>query len=187
MASPEKSPSRLAQFYEFGPFRLEPDEHLLRCGDQSVPIAPKCFDLLVFLVHNNSRLLTKDQIMSTVWSGSFVEEANLTVAISALRKALGEKESGLQYIETVPKKGYRFTAKVKVVEESAAKSVIEFPAPHTEFAVAVNGGAAPVREQLQEQRQAALHQVDAGRLQGLQETAGEPQGHAVAAPEPTGA
>jgi DNA-binding winged helix-turn-helix (wHTH) protein/TolB-like protein len=114
---------KLRHFYEFGPFHLEPDERLLKNGDQSLALAPKYFDLLVFLVQNSGRLLTKDQIMQTVWSGSIVEEANLTVAISAIRKALSEKESGIQYIETVPKKGYRFTAEVKEVEEAPPTSL----------------------------------------------------------------
>jgi DNA-binding winged helix-turn-helix (wHTH) protein/TolB-like protein len=108
---------KLRHFYEFGPFRLEPDEQLLVSNSQPVPIAPKYFELLVFLVQNCGRLVTKDQIMQTVWSGSFVEEANLTVAVSAIRKALGDKEANIRYIETVPKKGYRFTAEVREVEE----------------------------------------------------------------------
>ena len=119
---------RLRHFYEFGRFRLEPDEHLLRNGDQPLALAPKYFDLLVFLVQNSGRLLTKDEIMQTVWSGNFVEEANLTVAISAIRKTLAEKESGVQYIETVPKKGYRFTAGVKEVEEAPEASLAKLDA-----------------------------------------------------------
>jgi DNA-binding winged helix-turn-helix (wHTH) protein/TolB-like protein len=114
---------KLRHFYEFGPFRLEPDERLLTSGDQALALIPKYFDLLVFLVQNSGRLLTKDQIMQTIWSGSFVEEANLTVAISAIRKTLAEKESGIQYIETVPKKGYRFTAEVREVEEPRAPTL----------------------------------------------------------------
>jgi DNA-binding winged helix-turn-helix (wHTH) protein len=89
---------KLRHFYEFGPFRLEPEEHLLLSHSQPVPVAPKYFELLVFLVQNHGRLVTKEQIMQTVWSGSFVEEANLTVAISAIRKALGEKEGNVRYI-----------------------------------------------------------------------------------------
>lgn len=100
-------------FYEFGPFRLEPDEHLLLRYDTPLPLAPKAFELLSFLVQNPGRLLTKDQIMRAVWRDSFVEEANLTVWISVLRKALGEGDGLLQYIETVPKKGYRFIAEVR--------------------------------------------------------------------------
>jgi len=100
-------------FYEFGPFRLEPGEHLLLRSDHPVSLAPKPFDLLVFLVQNQGRLVSKDQIMQAVWRDSFVEEANLTVWISVLRRTLGDREGGLQYIETVPKRGYRFTAQVR--------------------------------------------------------------------------
>ena len=79
-------------------------------------LAPKAFELLLFLVQNPGRLLSKDQIMHAVWPNSFVEEANLTVSISLLRKVMGEKEGNLRYIETVPKKGYRFIASVREVQ-----------------------------------------------------------------------
>jgi DNA-binding winged helix-turn-helix (wHTH) protein/TolB-like protein/lipopolysaccharide biosynthesis regulator YciM len=102
-------------FYEFGSFRLEPAEHLLLRDRVPIPLPPKTFELLVFLVQNHSRLVTKEQIMQAVWQESFVEEANLTVSISALRRALGEKEES-RYIETVPKRGYRFTASVREVK-----------------------------------------------------------------------
>jgi DNA-binding winged helix-turn-helix (wHTH) protein/TolB-like protein len=128
---------KLRHFYEFGPFRLEPDERLLRNGDQALALAPKYFDLLVLLVQNSGRLLTKDQIMETVWSGSIVEEANLTVAISAIRKTLAEKESGIQYIETVPKKGYRFAAEVKEVEEAPPTSLPSPDATRQESAMKI--------------------------------------------------
>jgi DNA-binding winged helix-turn-helix (wHTH) protein len=88
---------------------LEPEEHrLLREGKPAL-LSPKAFDLLVFLVRNSDRLVTKDQIMEAVWPGSFVEEGNITVLISSLRKVLGETEEAAPYITTVPKKGYRFT------------------------------------------------------------------------------
>ena len=104
---------KAGMFYECGPFRLEPAEHRLMRGGTPVSLPPKAFDLLVFLVRNTGRLVTKEEIMRAVWPGSFVEEANLTVSISFLRKVLCEKESNLRYIETVPKRGYRFTASVK--------------------------------------------------------------------------
>src|ERR1700742_1992961 len=100
--------------YQFGPFRLEPSEHRLSFGEEALPLAPKTFELLVYFVENSGKLLLKDDIMRAIWPNSFVEEANLTVAISALRKLLGRCESGPQYIETVPKKGYRFLAPVKI-------------------------------------------------------------------------
>jgi len=119
-------------FYEFGPFRLEPDEHLLLRDGVPIPLPPKTFELLVFLVQNHSRLVTKEQIMQAVWQESFVEEANLTVSISALRRALGEKEGAPRYIETVPKRGYRFTAPVREVKQplelgSAEPAVAHLP------------------------------------------------------------
>lgn len=114
-------------FYEFGEFRLEPDEQLLARNSCPIPLTPKAFDLLVLLARNSGRLVTKDQIMRAVWPGSFVEEANLTVTVSTLRKALGDKERGSEHIETVPKKGYRFVAPVREVECAAA----EVPAPDT--------------------------------------------------------
>ena len=80
-----------------------------------MPLTPRNFDLLVFLVEHSGRLVSKDQIFEAVWHGSFVEEANLTVSIANLRKTLGERPGGLPYIETVPKKGYRFTAPVREV------------------------------------------------------------------------
>ena len=78
-------------FYEFGEFRLDPDDQLLTRNSCPIPLAPKAFDLLVLLAQNSGRLVTKDQIMQAVWPGSVVEEANLTVTVSTLRKALGER------------------------------------------------------------------------------------------------
>jgi DNA-binding winged helix-turn-helix (wHTH) protein/TolB-like protein/Tfp pilus assembly protein PilF len=112
-------PLEKGHFYEFGSFCLDPAERRLLRENQTVSLPPKSFDLLVLLVEHHGRLLTKNQIFDSVWSGSFVEESNLTVAISAIRRALGEREEGLPYIETVPKAGYRFVAPVQVVESAA--------------------------------------------------------------------
>ena len=106
-------------YYQFGPYRLNPAERQLVRDDQPVSLAPKTFELLVYLVANHGRLVTKDQIFEAVWPGSFVEDSNLTVSISALRRALAEKESGQQYIETVTKAGYRFVAPVSEGESSS--------------------------------------------------------------------
>ncbi len=99
--------------YEFGKFRCDPREHLLLCEGKPVSLAPKSFEILVVLLQSHGRLLTKDELMNLAWPDSFVEESNLTVNISALRKVLGETPDGQQYIETVPKRGYRFVAPVK--------------------------------------------------------------------------
>lgn len=104
------------RLYQFGDFELDPAEHRLRREGQTVVLAPKTFDLLIFLIGHPGRLLTKDQILEAVWPESFVEEANLTVSISALRRALGEKRGEPQFIDTIPKRGYRFTAQVIELE-----------------------------------------------------------------------
>jgi DNA-binding winged helix-turn-helix (wHTH) protein len=82
---------------------MHPGEHLLLCDGQAVALTPKVFELLRVLVENGGHLVEKDELMTAVWPDSFVEEANLTVNMSALRKALGDQPSGRPYIETVPK------------------------------------------------------------------------------------
>jgi DNA-binding winged helix-turn-helix (wHTH) protein/tetratricopeptide (TPR) repeat protein len=98
--------------YSFGRFELYPSEHLLKCDGQVVPLAPKAFDLLLALVSNHGRLLTRETLMKTIWPDSFVEETNLTVNISLLRKALGDMDDGRPWIATAPKRGYRFDGAV---------------------------------------------------------------------------
>ena len=107
-----------ATSYSFGPFRLCPAEHLLLRGDTPVPLAPKAYELLTMLVTRHGRLIMRDELMKAIWPDSFVEEINLTVNISLLRKLLGEQPDGKAYIATVPKRGYRFDA--PVVENSPA-------------------------------------------------------------------
>jgi DNA-binding winged helix-turn-helix (wHTH) protein/TolB-like protein/Tfp pilus assembly protein PilF len=106
---------RAKRLYEFGPFRLDAAERLLLRDGEVVPLTLKVFDALVLLVENSGHLLEREQLLRAVWADSFVEEANLTVSISALRRALGEQADGKQYIETVPKRGYRFVADVRMV------------------------------------------------------------------------
>jgi len=99
--------------YEFGPFRLDAlDRRLLRDG-QPISLPAKVFDLLLLLVQHGNHLVDKRTLMDSVWPDSFVEEHNLTVSISMLRKALGGKQNEHQYIETVPRRGYRFVAPVR--------------------------------------------------------------------------
>jgi DNA-binding winged helix-turn-helix (wHTH) protein len=109
--------------YEFGRFRFDPANHLLRSEGTPVSLTPKAFEVLLVLVQNGNRLTTKEELMQKVWPDSFVEEANLTVNISALRKLLGETADGRPYIETVPKKGYRFVAPVTEADEETAPEI----------------------------------------------------------------
>ena len=105
-------PNGQKHFYEFGPFRIDPEERLLRRNGDVVPLPPKAFDTLLLLVRNSGRALDKNVLMKELWPDTFVEEANLAQHISLLRKALGENPTEPQYIETIPRRGYRFLAKV---------------------------------------------------------------------------
>jgi Tol biopolymer transport system component/DNA-binding winged helix-turn-helix (wHTH) protein len=101
--------------YEFGPFRLDVSGRVLLRENHPVPLTPKAFDTLLLLVENGGALVEKDELMRRIWPDTFVEEANLANNISALRKILGEGSLGRQYIETVPRRGYRFVADVRDV------------------------------------------------------------------------
>lgn len=102
---------RAKRSYDFGPFHLDPEERRLLRHDQPVALTPKCFDLLVIFVENSGHLLGKEELLERLWPDQFVEEANLSFNISSLRKALG-KENGETFIETIPKKGFRFLVHV---------------------------------------------------------------------------
>jgi DNA-binding winged helix-turn-helix (wHTH) protein/TolB-like protein/Flp pilus assembly protein TadD len=108
---------QVKHLYEFGPFLLDPRERLLLQEGQSIPLTPKAFDLLVFLVERAGHLVEKNELLKVVWQGSVVEEGNLSVTISVLRKALNDDRDLHPYIETVSKRGYRFVADVKQVGE----------------------------------------------------------------------
>jgi DNA-binding winged helix-turn-helix (wHTH) protein len=103
------------KIYEFHPFTLYPRERLLRRDGEVVPLQAKAFDLLCVLVENAGSLVEKDELMKLLWSDAAVEEGNLTLNISLVRKALGDDTSPRKYIETVPRFGYRFIAPVNVV------------------------------------------------------------------------
>ncbi len=105
------------QLYEFGAFQLDPSERLLLGAGHPIPITPKAFDLLVVLVERAGHLVDKEELLKAVWPGSFVEEGNLAVTVSALRKALNDDRGQHRYIETVSKRGYRFVADVKEIGE----------------------------------------------------------------------
>ncbi len=106
-----------SDFYEFGHFRLKSEDRLLLRGDDLVPLTPKAFDILLALLEHDGRVVNKDDLMKRVWPNTFVEEGNLTQNVSLLRKALGESADGPQFIETVPRRGYRFVAPVNKVNQ----------------------------------------------------------------------
>jgi len=111
--------------YEFESFRLDVAERLLLRDGEVVPLQPKVFDLLLTLVERHGRLLEKDELMKLVWPDTVVEEANLANNISILRKTLGE--NGERFIETVPKRGYRFVAGIRKVADERAEPTSQQP------------------------------------------------------------
>jgi DNA-binding winged helix-turn-helix (wHTH) protein len=104
------------ELYRFGEMSLDVPERSLSKGGQSIPLAPKTHDVLVHLVRNAGRLVTKRELLDEVWTASFVEEGILSVHISGLRKALGDHNRSPRYIETVSRSGYRFISPVTHVQ-----------------------------------------------------------------------
>src|ERR1700712_4687216 len=98
--------------FAFGDFVLVPKERLLLRGGVPVPLTAKAFDLLAILVLRSGHLVSKDELFEEVWPNTTVQETNLTVNISALRKALGDGRNGSEFIQTVQGRGYRFVAPV---------------------------------------------------------------------------
>ncbi len=130
------------RFYEFGSFRIDSENRLLLHRGEVVMLQPKTFDILLLLVENRSRVLEKDELMRRIWPDTAVEESNLTQNIYILRKLFSADPGGQQYIETVPKRGYRFVARVEemtedridlsstvspALQEQAEGNVIAFP------------------------------------------------------------
>jgi DNA-binding winged helix-turn-helix (wHTH) protein/tetratricopeptide (TPR) repeat protein len=102
-----------AKIYEFKGFRLEVAQRRLLYDGQPVSLKPKVFDLLLYLVEMRGQLVVKEELMKEIWPDTIVEENNLTVSMSTLRKTLGDNPGNPQFIETVPRRGYRFLPEVK--------------------------------------------------------------------------
>ncbi len=122
---------KLKEFYEFGPFRIDPEKETLLHAGEPVPVQPKAFQILLVLVRRYPQVVTKDDLMKAVWPDSFVEEANLSRNIFLLRKALGDSPQDHQYILTVPGRGYRFAEDVRSLRHPEV-SVIAAQNPGTE-------------------------------------------------------
>ena len=105
----------LRHTYQFDSFVIDVEEQVLLRDDQMVPLTPKAFETLLLLVRHQGSIVTKQKILDTLWPDVFVEESNITFNITRLRKALGDTKRGSTYIETVPRRGYRFKAEVKEV------------------------------------------------------------------------
>lgn len=110
------------ELYEFGPFRVDPEKQALLRGSELIALNPKTFQLLVVLLRHGNEIVTKDELMKSVWPDTFVEETNLTRNIFALRKSLGDNEQN-RYIITVPGRGYRLAEDVRMLSEADLRIV----------------------------------------------------------------
>jgi Tol biopolymer transport system component/DNA-binding winged helix-turn-helix (wHTH) protein len=110
-------PLQSHELYDFGAFRLDAADRALTKNGQVIPLTPKAFDTLVVLVRNSGHVVEKDALLKEVWPDTFVEEGVLAVNVAALRKALSEGEDGRSYIETVPRRGYRFIGEVQALKK----------------------------------------------------------------------
>jgi TolB-like protein/DNA-binding winged helix-turn-helix (wHTH) protein/Flp pilus assembly protein TadD len=110
-------PRLTSNLYEFGEFRLDPQQRVLRRGEEPIALTPKVFEVLVLLIRHSGEVVSKDELMKAVWPNSFVEESNLTQTVFMLRKALSET-ADQRYILTIQGRGYRFAADVKDLSES---------------------------------------------------------------------
>jgi non-specific serine/threonine protein kinase len=113
-----------SKFYVFGQFLVDVRRRRLLRKGATVQLTPKAFEMLLALVENRDRVLEKDELLKKLWPEQFVEEANLSVNMSALRKALGERASENQYIVTLPRRGYRFIAEVGELNDTDAASFL---------------------------------------------------------------
>src|SRR6476620_7805521 len=113
----------MSDLYRFGTFSLDSRRRTLSRADSPVSLTPKTFDVLLFLVQNPNRLVTKEELLQAVWGDTFVEEGNLTQYISHLRKALGDKSEDTRLIVTIARKGYQLTPDVTVA--AAAETAIQ--------------------------------------------------------------
>lgn len=133
--------------YEFGRFRLNVAERVLSRDGEVVPLTPKVLDILLTLVEHRGQVVSKEDLMKRVWPDTFVEEGNLTQNISLLRKALGESPGGVQFIETVPRRGYRFVAQINEKLSENAPAISEKAttayAPVASAEIPVPAAAAP--------------------------------------------
>src|SRR5262245_62119870 len=135
--------SQTTQTYFFGRFRVDAGKRLLFTGGELAALTPKAFDTLLALIENRGTVLSKEELMRLVWADQIVEENNLAQNIHMIRKSLGEGSEGVKYIETIPKRGYRFVADVEVLTEPLPAAQAARPAaatrPKTQYATSTGG------------------------------------------------
>ncbi|HVE58012.1 MAG TPA: winged helix-turn-helix domain-containing protein [Pyrinomonadaceae bacterium] len=122
---------KIGHFYEFGSFRLDAENNGLWLGERLVSIAPKSLELLILLIRRHGNIVSREELLETIWHDTFVEEANINYTVSQLRKTLSENCPGdAPFVQTVPKQGYRFVAEIREVFETdrQAANIANIPA-----------------------------------------------------------
>ena len=113
--------------FEFGPYRLDSAKRVLWRAGEIVPLAPKAIALLIALVERRGDVVLKQELLGRVWPDAAVEEANLSVTVAALRKALGPQDDGTSYVQTLPRRGYRFAAPLRADSEPPRLALAVLP------------------------------------------------------------
>src|SRR5262245_29245066 len=126
--------------HRFSDFTIDIEQKVLLRGGKAIPMAPKVFETLLALVENHGRIVLKEELMKRLWPDTFVEESNLTFNIQQLRKSLGDNAREPLYIETIPRRGYRFIAEVKPLASPIASAHPSLHARPTQ----INTGDKPV-------------------------------------------
>jgi TolB-like protein/DNA-binding winged helix-turn-helix (wHTH) protein/Tfp pilus assembly protein PilF len=126
----------MTHLYRFGQFAMDSRRRTLSRANSPISLTPKAFDVLLFLVQNPNRLVTREELLQAIWGGTFVEEGNLTQYIWHLRKALGDNSEDTRLIVTIARKGYQFTGDVTVAEaaDPAKQSAVQVPTATTSLA-----------------------------------------------------
>jgi DNA-binding winged helix-turn-helix (wHTH) protein len=114
---PERNRPSTGRAISFDRFRLLPGQRLLLYADKAVPLGSRALDILIALVERSGELLGKDELMARVWPNTFVEPANLSVHVAALRRALGDGRDGNRFIVNIPGRGYQFVAAVTAIAD----------------------------------------------------------------------
>jgi DNA-binding winged helix-turn-helix (wHTH) protein/TolB-like protein/Flp pilus assembly protein TadD len=111
------------RFYEFANFRIDIAKHRLLKDGELLPVTPKAVEILLLLAQNSGRIVEKDELMAAIWPDTIVEESNLTQTVYVLRKILGQDANGEKFIQTIPKRGYRFLHELRVVPDESDLSI----------------------------------------------------------------
>src|SRR4029450_5976904 len=105
--------------YEFGDFKIDADHRMLYHQGSEIPLVPKAVETLLALIERRGKIVSKDELLQAVWPDTVVEESNLFVYLSVLRKTLGALQDGSPYVETLRRRGYRFNGDVQLLQEKA--------------------------------------------------------------------